>query len=235
MPDDPDADLLLAEATAPQGEEPAPEPLEAAPDPFDLTLGALDAPEPAAALAGLTDEALAIFVAEVVGRARAAPDGAWLARLRALRGVTLARNARQAHALVLAGLADVTTALGDHAAAVEALDHLVGMRALLDQPERAHAAVLQLGAAQARAGQPELALSTLIASMDRARNLERQRSRPVATTCLVRSLLAAGRLLIDLGRQAEAIEWLEGAVVVAEQPEQQAEAEAALLEAQAGG
>ncbi|NOY26822.1 MAG: hypothetical protein GXP62_13195 [Oligoflexia bacterium] len=206
-------------------------------DRLEAALAALDHAasshgDPVAALQDLSDPSLALVIAEATRRARAQPDVSALDRLRAARAVTLARNARPLHALVLQALADVAQELGDNAAAADALLHLDGLRSLLGQPAKAHAALLALARTQAQAGDPSLAERTFMQSIERARALQRQVDRASAATCLHQSLLGLGRFLTQQGRTDEALEWLAGAAELAPDDASRQVAQSALLTAQ---
>ncbi len=197
-------------------------------DPFEALFAALDQPAGAEVVQALERGPRTELAVAVVRSAQEQADATWLGRLRVLRRGLLLSDHRDALAMTLQALGPLATAQGAHDVATDALDTLVGVRELLDQPARAHDATLMLAKAQAAAGEMETAELTLTLSMQRAQRLATLGEPVLAADQTARTLLALGRLLVGDGRRAEGLQWLSGAVDVAVDAGLKAEAEAAL-------
>ncbi|MCB9779242.1 MAG: hypothetical protein H6742_11815 [Alphaproteobacteria bacterium] len=228
-PDLPD-DELLDQELDPDGVSDAP-----SPDPVDpLVLLALRLPQAADEAAALSRLDLSRLVALTASAAREEPDAAWLERLASLRKTTLLANHKDALALVLAATGDVAAALGsatDPVLAhirVDALDALVGVRAMQDKPGGCHDAMLLLAGAQAEAGEPAAAEATLMRALTHARGMAPGGHVKEAGARMSRTLVHLGELLVAQGRGDEGRSWLEGAIDMATDDEGRAAAQAAL-------
>ncbi len=189
-----------------------PEPETAAePSPAERAAAALDGVDAAAALESMDPVALIELAATACGAARVNPDHTWLRRLVLLRGVLLMRNQRAAFAMVLGALAEVCGTLGETDRQLAELDTLVGVRDLLEQPEAAWRASVQLARAQAAAGQPDMAEETLQAAMKRARGLPPGHHPDEAAARMAETMRALSAVLAQQGRDEEAAIWEQGA------------------------
>lgn len=212
-------------ATAPAEDAPAGTVI---PAPADEVARLLDSPDAAAQLAAIDRATLTALTTTTTAAARDLADAAWLGRLAPLRRALLLRGERPLLALVLGVQARLAISLGQPAAGADAADTLWGVRELLGQPWKAHAAMLLLAEAQAASGEPASAEATLLKAVESARKLAPAGNLVKASAAVARTLIQLGELLGSQGRGAEALEWLEGAVDVAPDDGSRAAAEAAL-------
>jgi hypothetical protein len=208
--------------------EPAAAQAPAEPDPGAEVAGVLDAADAAEQLAGLDRATLTALTTTTTGAARDAADAEWLRRLGTLRRGLLLRGERPLLALVLGVQARLSLSLDQPEVAVDAADTLWGVRELLGQPWKAHAAMLLLAEAQAESDDVGAAEMTLLKAMEAARKLAPAGNLVPASAAVARTLTQLGTLLWAQGRGVEAVEWLEGAVDVAPDDETRAAAEAVL-------
>jgi TolA-binding protein len=145
-----------------------------------------------------------------------------------LRGGLLLRNERRLLALCLQGLVEVALGQARPDLAVPAARTLWGVRELLDQPWKAHQAMLQLAKAQEASDNPGAAEATLTKALGAAQTLAPAGNVVPASAAAARTLTQLGQLLGRQGRAAEAAEWLSGAVDLAPDEETAAHARAAL-------
>lgn len=198
------------------------------PSPADEVARLLDSPDAAAQLAAIDRATLTALATTTTAAARDLADAAWLDRLATLRRALLLRGERPLLALVLGVQARLAISLGQPAAGADAADTLWGVRELLGQPWKAHAAMLLLAEAQSANGEPASAEATLLKAVESARKLSPAGNLVKASAAVARTLTQLGELLGSQGRGAEALEWLEGAVDVAPDDGSRAAAEAAL-------
>jgi len=201
---------------------------EAAPAPGAEVACKLDAEDAAEQLAGLDRATLTALTTTTTGVARESADPAWLRRLAVLRRGLLLRGERPLLALVLGVQARLALSLDQPEVAVDAADTLWGVRELLGQPWKAHAAMLLLAEAQAESADTAAAELTLLKAMEAARTLAPAGNLVPASAAVARTLTQLGALLWSQGRGVEAVEWLQGAVDVAPDTETRAAAEAVL-------
>ncbi len=188
----------------------------------------LDADDAGERLAALSAEQLNAVTLSAAQAARAAPSAQSLRRLQVLRRGLLLRNARTLLALCLDRLVDNALHQGQPDLAAEAADTLWGVRELLGEPFKAHAAQLRLAVALSEAGKPDAAEATLHKALAFAQAQAPGGNLVPASAAAARTLLGLADLLSRQGRDAEALEWLHGAVEVAADEETLTAAQAAL-------
>lgn len=179
-------------------------------------------------LANLTEEELNAVTLAAAQTARVTPSAHSLARLQVLRRGLLLRNARTLLALCLDRLVDNALQQGQPDLAADAADTLWGVRELLGEPFKAHAAQLRLAVALGEAGKPDAAEATLHKALAFAQAQAPGGNLVPASAAAARTLLGLADLLSRQGRDAEALEWLHGAVEVAADEETLTAAQAAL-------
>ncbi len=175
----------------------------------------LDAPDAVARFGAMDRPARVAAAPDAVRGARAAGDAGALARLAVLRRALMMANERPALALCLGAQAELATALGDHATAAGARDSLWGVRELLDQPWKAHAARIAHAEAVYRSGDAARAERLLHEAQQPARALARTGEVARASVLLADGLAVLAAILDAEGRTEEAALWREGAVDVA--------------------
>lgn len=175
----------------------------------------LDGPDAVARLAAMDRAERVAAATDAVRAARDAGGPQWLARLVVLRRALTLAGERPLLALTLTALAELATAQGDHALAADALDTLWGVRELLDQPWKAHAARLQHAEAVYRSGDAARAELLLTQAQQPARELARTGEVARASVLLAEGLALLAAVLEAEGRTEEAALWREGAVDVA--------------------
>jgi len=213
----------------PPQSDPAPPPAPPPPTAADH----LDGPDVASLLESADAETLTSLTVDAVGAARADPSAAWLTRLDTLRASLLLRNERRLLALCLQGLVEVALAQSRPDLAAPAARTLWGVRELLDQPWKAHQAMLLLAQAQEASDDPGAAEATLTRALGAAQKLAPAGNVVPASAAAARTLTQLGQLLARQGRAAEAAEWLSGAIDLAPDDETAATAKAALAALQA--
>jgi tetratricopeptide (TPR) repeat protein len=179
----------------------------------------LDGPDASARLAAMDRAERVAASTDAVRAAREEGGALWLARLGALRRALTLAGERPALALALTAQAELATAQGEHALAADALDSLWGVRELLDQPWKAHAARLQHAEAVYRSGDAARAELLLTQAQQPARELARTGEVARASVLLAEGLALLAAVLEAEGRTEEAALWREGAVDVAPDPE----------------
>lgn len=193
----------------------------------------LDSETAAEQLARLDEEELTAVTLAAAQAARSAPCTATLARLQVLRRGLLLRNARTLLALCLDRLVDNALEQDQPELAADAADTLWGVRELLNEPFKAHAAQLRLADALEASGKPADAEATLHKALAFAQAQAPGGNLVSASSAAARTLLGLAALLARQGRTAEAHEWLVGAVDLALDDETLADAQAALANHQA--
>lgn len=209
--------------------EPAPEPPPRPPTAADQ----LDRTDVASLLESADAETLTALTVDAVSAARADHTDAWLTRLDTLRASLLLRNERRLLALCLQGLVEVALGRARPDLAAPAARTLWGVRELLDQPWKAHQAMLLLARAQEAADDPAAAEATLTKALGAAQKLAPAGNVVPASAAAARTLTQLGQLLGRQGRGAEAAEWLSGAIDLAPDEETAQPAKAALAALQA--